>query len=74
MTYCCEAPRSMLSNYFCKIQVLRDHFGEIWRIKIQIYPQTYIEPEYGEFYLNNEVSAHRMIFLFKAPLVSASQN
>ena len=56
--HCCEAPRSMLSNYFGKKQVLRGTFGEIWRIQIQIYPQTSIEPRYGAFYLTNEVSAH----------------
>ena len=58
ITHCCEAPRSMLSNYFGKKQVLRGTFGEIWRIQIQIYPQTSIEPRYGAFYLTNEVSAH----------------
>ena len=57
-THCCEAPRSMLSNYFGKKQVLRGTFGEIWRIQIQIYPQTSVEPRYGVFYLTNEVSAH----------------
>ena len=51
-------PRSMLSNYFGKKQVLRGTFGEIWRIQIQIYPQTFIEPRYGSFYLTNKVSAH----------------
>ena len=34
--HCCEAPRSMLSNYFCKKQVLRGTFEEIWRIQIQM--------------------------------------
>ena len=63
MTNCFEAPRSMLSNYFGKLQVLRDNFGEIWRIQIQIYPQTSIEPKYGEFYLNNKVSAHGLALL-----------
>ena len=63
MTHCCEAPRSMLSNYSGQIQVLRDNFGEIWRIQIQIYPQTSIEPKYGEFYLKNKVSAHGLVLL-----------
>ena len=63
MTHCCEAPRSMLSNYFVKIQVLQDNFGKIWRIQIHIYPQTSIEPKYGEFYLKNEVSAHGLVLL-----------
>ena len=43
MIHCCEATRSMLSNYFCIKQVLRSTFGEIWRIQIQIYPKTYVE-------------------------------
>ena len=55
-----EAPRSMLSNYFCKKQVLKGTFGEIWRIQIQIYRKTYFELKYGAYYLNNEVSAHRL--------------
>ena len=58
ITHCCEASRSMLSNYFGKKQVLRGTFGEIWRIQIQIYPQTSIEPIYGAFSLTNKVSAH----------------
>ena len=53
----------MLSNYIGKIQVLRDNFGEIWRIQIQMYPQTSIEPKYGELYLKNEVSAHGLVLL-----------
>ena len=53
----------MLSTYFGKIQVLRDNYGEIWRIWIQMYPQTSIEPKYGEFYLKNEVSAHGLNLL-----------
>ena len=61
MTHICEAPRSMLSNYFGKIQVLRDNFGEIWGI--QIHPQTSIEPKYGDFYFKNEVSAHGLVLL-----------
>jgi hypothetical protein len=48
----------MLSNYFGKKQVLRGSFGDIWRIQIQIYPQTSIEPRYGALYLTNEVSEH----------------
>ena len=60
MIHCCEAPRSMLSNYFCKKQVLRGTFGEIWRIQIQIYLETYVELKYGACYLKIEVSAHRL--------------
>ena len=59
MLHCCEATRSMLSNYFCTKQVLRGTFEEIWRIQIQINPETYVDLKYGAFYLNNEVSAHR---------------
>ena len=58
MIHCCEAPRSMLSNYFGKKKVLRGTFGEIWRIQIQMYPQTSFEPKYGAFNLKNKVSAH----------------
>ena len=60
MIRCCEAPRSMLSNYLCKKQVLRGTFGEIWRIQIQIYLKTYVELKYGACHLKNEVSAHRL--------------
>ena len=60
MLQCCEAPRSMLSNYFSKKQVLRSTFKKIWRIQIQIYPKIYVELKYGACYLNNEVSAHRL--------------
>ena len=40
MIHCCEAPRSMLSNYFSKKHVRRATFGEIWRIQIQMYPKN----------------------------------
>ena len=60
MIHCCEAPTSILSNYFCKKQVLRGTFGEIWRIQIQMYPKTYFELKYGAYYLKSEVSAHRL--------------
>ena len=60
MLHCCEAPRSMLSNYFCQKQVLRGTFGESWRIQIQIYPKTYVELKYGACYLHNKLSAHRL--------------
>ena len=43
--HCCEAPRFILSNYFGKKQILGGVFGEIWRIQIQMYPQTSIEPK-----------------------------
>ena len=60
MLHCCEAPRSMLSNYFCKNPVLRGTFGEIWPIQIQIYPKTYVELKYGACCLKNGVRAHRL--------------
>ena len=63
MIHCCEAPRSILSNYFGKKQIIGGIFGEIWRIQIQMYPQTYIEPKYGLFYLKNKVSAHGLVLL-----------
>ena len=63
MTHCCKAPRSMLSNYFGKIQVLRDNLGEIWRIQIQMNLQTSIDPKYGAFNLNNKVCAHGLVLL-----------
>ena len=42
---------------------IQDNFGEIWRIQMQMYPQTAIEPKYGEFYLKNKVSAHGLVLL-----------
>ena len=60
MIHCYEAPRSMLSNYFCKKQVLRGTFGEIWRIQIKMYPKTYVELKYGACNLKNKFSAHRL--------------
>ena len=50
----------MFSNYFCKRQVLRGTFGEIWRIQIQMYPKTDVEVKYGASNLKKEVSAHRL--------------
>ena len=46
-----------------KKQVLRGTFGEIWRIQIQIYPQTSIESKDGAFYLKDKVSAHGLVLL-----------
>ena len=60
MIHCSEALRSMLFNYFCKKQVLRGTFGEIWRIQIQIYLKTYVELKYGACYLKKKVSAHQL--------------
>ena len=48
----------MLSYYFGKTEVIRETFGEIWRIQIQMYPQTSIEPRYGAYNLKNKVSAN----------------
>ncbi len=61
MIHCCEAPISMLSNYFGKKQVLRGTFGEIWRIQIQMYPQNSFEPKYGAFYLKKKISVHGLV-------------
>ena len=44
----------MLYNYFGKNQVLRSTFGEIWRIQIQMYPQSSFEPKYGAFNLKKK--------------------
>ena len=44
-----------------KKEVLIGTFGEIWRIQIRMYPQTYIEPKYGAFNLKNKVSAHGLV-------------
>ena len=38
-------------------------FWGIWRIQIQIYPQTSIEPKDGAFYMTNKVSAHGLVLL-----------
>ena len=54
MIHCCEAPRSMLSNYFGEKEVRRCTFGEIWHIQIQMYCQTYFEQKYGPFYLKTK--------------------
>ena len=61
--HCCEAPKSMLSNYFCTKQVLKGTFWKIRRIQIQIYPQIPIEPKYGAFYLNNKARVHGLVLL-----------
>ena len=53
MTHVCKALKPIDSYYFCIAQVLR---GQIWRIQIQIYTKSSIEPKYGAFYLKNEVS------------------
>ena len=58
MINCCEAPRSILTNYFSKKQVLKGTFREIWRILIQMYSQTSFEPKYGVFNLKNKVGGH----------------
>jgi hypothetical protein len=43
--------------------VLRGTFWKIWHILIKSYPQTYIEPKNGAFYLKNEVSVHGLVLL-----------
>ena len=59
----CEAPSSMISHFFGKKQLLRGTFGEIWHIKIQIYPQTSFEHKYSAFNLTIKVSAHGLVLL-----------
>ena len=54
----CEAPKSMVSNYFVKKKP--STFGGIWRIQIQIYPKTDVELKYGPSNLKNQVSAHKL--------------
>ena len=49
----CEAPRSMLSTYFCKKQEIRGTFGENCRMQIQMYPKNYVELKYGAVNLTN---------------------
>ena len=44
-------------------KVLGSTFWEIWRIQMQIYCQTSIEPKYGAFYLKDKVSAHGLVLL-----------
>ena len=44
-------------------KVLGSVFQKIQRIQIQIYSQTSIERNYGEFYLKNKVSAHGLVLL-----------
>ena len=63
MIHCCEATKSMLSNYFGKKQVLRGTCWVIWRIQTQIYPQNM--PKCFGFYLKNKVSAHGLVLLFE---------
>ena len=48
-THDSEAPKPMLSNYFCTKQVISS-FWKRWPIKIQIYPQTPIELTFGAFH------------------------
>ena len=52
--HCCEAPRSMLSNFFGKNQVLRGTFGEIWHIQNQMNLETSFEPKHGAFNLKKQ--------------------
>ena len=51
--------------YFCTKQTLicSLFLGKLWRIQIQIYPETHIEPKYGAFYWNNKVRVHGLVLL-----------
>ena len=59
-----EAPKYILVKskflelLFRKKQVLRDTLWKIWRIQIQIYPETSFELKYGAFSLKNKIRAH----------------
>ena len=65
MIHCCETPGSIISKHFCKKQVLRITFGEIWRIQIQMNPKTDIELKYGACNLKNKISAHILRLVVK---------
>ena len=71
MIYCCESPRSMLSNSFCKKQVIRGTLGEIWHLQIQMYPKTDVELKYGASNLKNKLSAHRLGLVVQLSLIVA---
>ena len=40
-------------------------FWKIWRIQIITYPQTLIQPTYGEFCFNNKVSLHKFSWKYR---------
>ena len=67
-----EAPKSMLSNYFCPKIVLRSTFWKIRRIQLQKYPQTHSEPKYGAYYMNNKVRVHGLVLLVQLNWRAAS--
>ena len=45
------------------LKLLGGAYWKIQHMQIQVYPQTSIKPEYGEFNLKNEVGAHRLVLL-----------
>ena len=49
---------SFLNTLVEKKLVLQGTFGEIWRIQIQLYPQTSFEAKFGSFNFTNKVSAY----------------
>ena len=53
-------------------KVFRGTFWKIRHKQKQIYPQTYIEPKYDEFYSQNKVSAHGLVFVGPTELKSSS--
>ena len=72
MTKCRGAPISMLSNFFGKKKVLRGNLVEIWCIKIQMYPQTSIDPKYGAFNLKKLSHCPLISFTSSTELKSSS--
>ena len=55
MTHCCEAPRSMLSNYFGKQEkYLEVLLGKSGTYKSKYTLKTSIEPIYGAFNLKTK--------------------
>ena len=72
MTHCCEAPKSMLSIYLGKKQVLRGTFGAICRIQTQMYPQNTFESKYGAFLLEEQTQCSWTSFTIPTELKSSS--
>ena len=49
----CVVLKTMLSSYFCLMQVLKGTLSKIWGIKIKINSQTSIDTKFYAFYLEN---------------------
>ena len=60
MIHCCEAPRSMLSNYFGKKKTTPSYFwGNLAHTNPNV-PLNLFEPKDIAFNLKNKVSAHEL--------------